>query len=76
MAVNKGLKSIAESTPEFSNQGLENAISDLKIGWVAKSIELDTAITDSTVLTASQKNDLKDAIDNVPHINAGRLFLK
>ena len=72
MAVNKGLKSIAESTPEFSNQGLENAISDLKIGWVAKSIELDTAITDSTVLTASQKNDLKDAIDNVPHINAGR----
>jgi len=72
MAVNKGLKSIAESTPEFSNQGLENAINDLKIGWVAKSIELDTAITDSTVLTASQKNDLKDAIDNVPHINAGR----
>ena len=72
MAVNKGLKSLAESTPEFSNQGLENAINDLKIGWVAKSIELDTAITDSTVLTASQKNDLKDTIDNVPHINAGR----
>ena len=74
MAVNKGLKSIAESTPEFSNQGLENAINDLKIGWVAKSIELDTAITDSTVLTASQKNDLKDAIDNVPHINACLLY--
>ena len=69
---NKGLKSLAESTPNFSNQALENAVDNLKIGWVAKSIELDTAITDSTVLTDSQKNDLKDTIDNVPHINVGR----
>ena len=69
---NKGLKSLAESTPNFSNQGLENAVSDLRIGWVAKSIDLDTAITDSAVLTDSQKNDLKDTINNVPHINAGR----
>ena len=69
---NKGLKTLAEATPDFSDQALENAINDLKIGWVAKSIELDTAITDSTVLTVSQKNDLKDEIDNVPHLNAGR----
>ena len=72
MAVNKGLKSLSESTPNFSNQGLENAINDLKIGWVAKSIQLDTAIEDSTVLTTSQKNDLRDDIDNVPHLNIGR----
>ena len=72
MAVNKGLKSLSESTPNFSNQGLENAINDLKIGWVAKSIQLDTAIEDSTVLTSSQKNDLRDDIDNVPHLNIGR----
>ena len=69
---NKGLKTLAEATPDFSDQALENAINDLKIGWVAKSIELDTAITDSTVLTVSQKSDLKDEIDNVPHLNAGR----
>jgi hypothetical protein len=68
----KGLKSLAESTPDFSNQSLENAVNNLKIGWVAKSIELDTAITDSTVLTDSQKNDLKDTINNVAHLNAGR----
>ena len=68
----KGLKSLAESTPNFSNQALENAVNNLKIGWVAKSIELDTAITDSTVLTDSQKNDLKDTINNVAHLNAGR----
>tara|TARA_B100000683_G_scaffold272668_1_gene316377 strand:- start:261 stop:1499 length:1239 start_codon:yes stop_codon:yes gene_type:complete len=72
MAVNKGLKSLAESTPNFSNQALENAINNLKIGWVAKSIQLDTAIEDSTVLTSSQKNDLRDDIDNVPHLNIGR----
>ena len=69
---NKGLKSLAESTPNFSNQGLENAVSDLRIGWVAKSIDLYTAITDSNVLTDSQKNDLKDTINNVTHLNAGR----
>ena len=72
MAVNKGLKSLAESTPNFSNQALENAINNLKIGWVAKSIQLDTAIEDSAVLTSSQKNDLRDDIDNVPHLNIGR----
>ena len=72
MAVNKGLKSLIESTPNFSNQALENSIDAFKIGWAAKSIELDTAITDNTVLTSSQKNDLKDEINNVAHLNVGR----
>ena len=65
MTVNKGLKSLAESTPNFSNQALENSINELKIGWVAKSIELDTAITNNSVLTTTQKNDVKDTINNV-----------
>ena len=56
---NKGLLSLAESDPNFSNQALENAIDQLKIGWVSKSIDLDTAIADNTVLTTSQKTDLK-----------------
>lgn len=74
MTVNKGLKSIAESSPNFSNQALENAIAELKIGWVIKSSELDTAIQNNTVLTTSQKNDLKDDIDNIAHLNFGRVF--
>ena len=45
MAVNKGLKSLAGTTPNFSNQNIENAINQLKIGWVAKTFTLDTAIT-------------------------------
>ena len=72
MAVNKGLRSLAESSPNFSNQALENAINELKIGWVIKSVELDTAIEDNTVLTTSQKNDLKDDINNIAYLNVGR----
>lgn len=74
MTVNKGLKSIAESSPNFSNQALENAINDIKLGWVIKSSDLDTAIEDNNVLTTSQKNDLKDDINNIPHINMGRVL--
>ena len=72
MAVNKGLKSLVESSPNFSNQALENAINELKIGWVIKSVELDTAIEDNTVLTTSQKNDLRDDINNIAYLNVGR----
>ena len=72
MPISKGLKSLAESTPNFSNQSLENAINNLKIGWVAKSIDLDTAIQNNSVLTNSQKNDLKDTINNIGYLNAGR----
>ncbi len=72
MTVNKGLKSIAESSPNFSNQALENAVDTLKVGWVIKSSQLDTDIQNNTVLTTSQKNDLKDDINNLTHINIGR----
>jgi hypothetical protein len=72
MTVKKGLSSLAESTPNFSNQALENAINELKTGWVIKSVELDTAIQDNTVLTVSQKNDLRDDINNIAYLNAGR----
>ena len=74
MAVNKGLKSLAGTTPNFSNQGLENAIDELKIGWVIKGSQLDTAIQDNVVLTTSQKNDLKSTIHNIQYLNLGRVF--
>ena len=72
MTVNKGLKSLIESTPNFSNQALENAINELKIGWATNSIQLDTSIANNTVLTTSQKNDLKDTINNIAYLNIGR----
>ena len=81
MTVKKGLKTLVESTPNFSNQALENAINDIKnidkddgYSWIKSSFDADTAIEDNTVLTLSQKNDLKDEINNVPHLNIGRYF--
>jgi len=74
MTVNKGLKSLVENTPNFSNQALENAVNTLKVGWVTKSFELDSVIASNGVLTTSQKNDLKDDINNVTHLNLGRVL--
>lgn len=71
MTVNKGLTSLIDSDPNLSNQALENAINELKIGWVVASIELDTAITDNTVLSTSQKNDVKNTINNISYLNVG-----
>jgi hypothetical protein len=51
---------------------LENAVNTLKVGWVTKSFELDSVIASNGVLTTSQKNDLKDDINNVTHLNLGR----
>jgi hypothetical protein len=72
MTVNKGLLSLVENTPNFSNQALENAVNTLKVGWVQKSFELDSVIASNGVLTTSQKNDLKDDINNITHLNLGR----
>ena len=72
MAVKKGLTSLADNQPNFSNQALENAVNTLKVGWVTKSFELDSVIASNGVLTTSQKNDLKDDINNVTHLNLGR----
>jgi len=79
MAVNKGLTSLVNADPNFSNQALENAINDIKsvdkddgYSWIKSSIDVDTAIENNTVLTASQKNDLKDTINNQSYLNVGR----
>jgi hypothetical protein len=72
MTVKKGLKTLAGTTPNFSNQNLENAVNGLKIGWVTKTFTLDTAIKTNNVLTDTQKNDARLTINNQPHLNIGR----
>jgi len=74
MAVNQGLSSLANATPDFSNQGVENAINDIITNMGAQSISynLDRAIETNSVLTDSQKNDIKDSIHVRPHVNVGR----
>ena len=80
MTVNKGLKSIVDSTPDFSNQALENAINDIKAVdkddgylFIKSQFDVDTAIHDNTVLTTSQKNDaLATLYAAQPHLQIGR----
>jgi hypothetical protein len=74
MTVNKGFLSIVENTPNFSNQALENSVGTLKLGWVLKSSQLDSLIVTNSILTASQKTDLKADINNLSHINLGRVL--
>ena len=83
MAVNKGLKSLANSTPNFSNQALENAINDIKAidnddgyQFIKSQFDVDTAIHDNTVLTTSQKNDALETLYAAqPHLQIG-LYLR
>ena len=80
MTVNKGLKSIAESSPNFSNQALENAINDIKAvdkddghQFILSQFAVDEAIRDNTVLTQTQKNDALETLYNAqPHLQIGR----
>ena len=80
MTVNKGLKSIAESSPNFSNQAIENAINDIKAvdkddgyQFIKSQFDLDKAIHDNTVLTQTQKNDALTTLNNAqPHLQIGR----
>jgi hypothetical protein len=79
MTVNKGLKSLVESNPNFSNQALENAINDIIAVdtddgylWIKSQLDLQTAIDNNSVLTTSQKNDVKESINSAhPHLNIG-----
>jgi hypothetical protein len=74
MAVNQGLKTLAESTPDFSNQGVQNLIAPVNIGWVLKTRTLSQKVDASEVLTISQKNDLNDTLNTQPHLNLGRVL--
>ena len=55
MTVNKGLSSLVNSDPDFSNQAVENAINDIKavdkddgFQFIKSQFDLDTAIHDKT----------------------------
>ncbi len=80
MAVNKGLLSLVENDPNFSNQALENAVNEIKAidrddGYLflKSQFDMDKAIRDNTVLTQTQKNDALETLNNAqPHLQIGR----
>ena len=80
MTVNKGLSSLVNSDPDFSNQAVENAINDIKAvdkddghQFILSQFAVDEAIHDNAVLTQTQKNDALETIYNAqPHLQIGR----
>jgi hypothetical protein len=82
MTVNKGLLSIVENTPNFSNQSLENAVNEIKAvdqddgyQFIKSQFDVDTAIRTNNVLSTSQKNDALETLNAVqPHLQIGRIL--
>ncbi len=80
MTVNKGLLSLVENEPNFSNQALENAVDDIKAvdkddgyQFIKSQFDVDEAIHDNTVLSQTQKNDALETLYNAqPHLQIGR----
>jgi len=83
MTVNKGLTSLVENTPNFSNQALENAVNEIKAidqddgyQFIKSQFDVDEAIHNNTVLSQTQKNDALETLYNAqPHLQIGR-YLK
>jgi len=82
MTVNKGLLSLVENEPNFSNQALENAVNDIKAvdkddghQFILSQFLLDEAIRGNSVLTTSQKNDVLETLYAAqPHLQIGRIL--
>ena len=62
--VKQGLKSLAESSPNLNNNAVNVLIADTNLGYATLSYTLAQRIRTNTVLTASQKTDLKNTINN------------
>ena len=72
MTVNKGLKKLAEGTPQFSNQGVQNTINGTLIGFVIKTKTIADTVDTTSPLTDAQKTTLKNSMDIFPYLNTGR----
>ena len=80
MTVNRGFLSLVNSSPNFSNQALENAINQIKAidkddGYlfIKSQFDVDEAIHNNTVLSQTQKNDALETLYNAqPHLQIGR----
>jgi len=72
MSVQQGLKSLAETSPNFSNAGVESAITAANIGFVTKTKTLNYLIDINSTLTDTQKTTIRASLNIQPYLNAGR----
>ena len=72
MSVQQGLKSLAETSPNFSNTGVETAITAANTGFVTKTKTLNYLVDINSTLTDSQKTTIQASLNIQPYLNAGR----
>lgn len=72
--VKQGLKSLASDSPSFNNNAVSVLIADTNLGYASASYELAKSIRTNTVLTTSQKTDVRSTINAKPYLNIGQVF--
>ena len=72
--IKQGLKSLASNTPNFNNNAVSVMIADTNLGYASASYDLAKTIRNNSVLTTSQKNDVKSTVNTKPYLNIGQLF--
>lgn len=72
MSVQQGLKSLAESSPNFSNTGVEATITEANTGFITKTKTLNYLVDVNSTLTDTQKTTIRSSLNVQPYLNAGR----
>jgi hypothetical protein len=77
MAVNKGLKTLADNTPNFSNASTKSLITavvtaDSTLNFASRVYYLIHKAEDSAAITNAQRTDLNNSLDVQSHLNVGR----
>ena len=72
MSVQQGLKSLAESNPNFSNQAVQNAIAEANTGFAIKTKTLQYLVDVNSTLTDAQKTTIRASLNVQPYLNVGR----
>ena len=77
MAVNKGLNTLADNTPNFSNATIQNLITavvtaDSTLNFASRVYYLIRKAEASADITNAQRTDLNDSLDVQSHLNTGR----
>ena len=79
MAVNKGLKTLADNTPDFSGASTQTLIdavigADSTTNFASRVYYLIHKAEASADITNAQRADLNDSLDVQSHLNTGRYF--
>ena len=75
MAVNKGLKTLSESSPNFSNAAtlakIQSLVEDSTTNFASKTFYLTAQIAQNDVLTVTNKNSIIASLETQSYINIG-----